>query len=120
MAAFGAVICHIILFAVPAECEPFQQAAFRRRKIGVADAHGLKAKLMRPPAYLCGKRGVIYLLRFSILHSHDDSRISINLADESATVALAQRLAARLKPGIVIYLHGDLGAGKTTLVRAVL
>jgi tRNA threonylcarbamoyladenosine biosynthesis protein TsaE len=54
------------------------------------------------------------------LHSHDDSLISINLADESATVALAQRLAARLKPGIVIYLHGDLGAGKTTLVRAVL
>jgi len=44
----------------------------------------------------------------------------MNLADESATVALAQRLAARLKPGMVIYLHGNLGAGKTTLVRGVL
>jgi tRNA threonylcarbamoyladenosine biosynthesis protein TsaE len=44
----------------------------------------------------------------------------MNLADESATVTLAQRLAARLRPGMVIYLHGDLGAGKTTLVRAVL
>jgi len=44
----------------------------------------------------------------------------MNLADENATVALAQRLAARLKPGMVIYLHGDLGAGKTTLVRGVL
>lgn len=54
------------------------------------------------------------------MHSHDDSRISMNLADESATVALAQRLAARLRPGMVIYLHGDLGAGKTTLVRGVL
>ena len=54
------------------------------------------------------------------MHSHDDSRISMNLADESATVALAQRLAARLKPGMVIYLYGDLGAGKTTLVRGVL
>jgi len=54
------------------------------------------------------------------LHNHDDSRISMNLADESATVALAQRLAARLKPGMVIYLYGDLGAGKTTLVRGVL
>ena len=42
------------------------------------------------------------------------------LADESATVALAQRLAARLKPGMVIYLSGDLGAGKTTLVRGIL
>jgi tRNA threonylcarbamoyladenosine biosynthesis protein TsaE len=54
------------------------------------------------------------------LHSHDDSRISIKLADENATIALAQRLAARLIPGMVIYLHGDLGAGKTTLVRGVL
>jgi len=54
------------------------------------------------------------------LHSDDDSRISMNLADESATIALARRLAASLKPGMVIYLHGDLGAGKTTLVRGVL
>jgi tRNA threonylcarbamoyladenosine biosynthesis protein TsaE len=44
----------------------------------------------------------------------------MNLADESATVALARRLAAKLKPGMVIYLYGDLGAGKTTLVRGVL
>ena len=54
------------------------------------------------------------------MHSPDDSRTSITLADENATLALAQRLAARLKPGMVIYLHGDLGAGKTTLVRGVL
>jgi tRNA threonylcarbamoyladenosine biosynthesis protein TsaE len=54
------------------------------------------------------------------LHNYDDSRISMNLADESATIALAQRLAARLKPGMVIYLHGELGAGKTTLVRGIL
>jgi tRNA threonylcarbamoyladenosine biosynthesis protein TsaE len=46
--------------------------------------------------------------------------LSFFLADESATIALAQRLAARLKSGMVIYLHGDLGAGKTTLVRGVL
>jgi tRNA threonylcarbamoyladenosine biosynthesis protein TsaE len=42
------------------------------------------------------------------------------LADEDATLTLAQRLAARLQPGMVIYLNGDLGAGKTTLVRGVL
>jgi tRNA threonylcarbamoyladenosine biosynthesis protein TsaE len=44
----------------------------------------------------------------------------MNLADKDATLTLAHRLAARLKPGMVIYLHGDLGAGKTTLVRGVL
>ena len=52
----------------------------------------------------------------------NDRRASLSffLADESATVALAQRLKAFLKPGMVIYLHGDLGAGKTTLVRGML
>lgn len=44
----------------------------------------------------------------------------MKLDNEKATFALAQRLAARLKPGMVIYLHGNLGAGKTTLVRGVL
>ncbi|HTN94350.1 MAG TPA: tRNA (adenosine(37)-N6)-threonylcarbamoyltransferase complex ATPase subunit type 1 TsaE [Gallionella sp.] len=44
----------------------------------------------------------------------------MKLENEKATLALAQRLAARLKPGMVIYLHGNLGAGKTTLVRGVL
>ena len=48
------------------------------------------------------------------------ANLSLHLADENATIALAQRLAARLKPGMVIYLRGDLGAGKTTLVRGML
>ncbi|HEY0664619.1 MAG TPA: tRNA (adenosine(37)-N6)-threonylcarbamoyltransferase complex ATPase subunit type 1 TsaE [Gallionella sp.] len=42
------------------------------------------------------------------------------LADEKDTVALAQRFARQLQHGMVVYLHGDLGAGKTTLVRGVL
>ncbi|MFZ5522495.1 MAG: tRNA (adenosine(37)-N6)-threonylcarbamoyltransferase complex ATPase subunit type 1 TsaE [Pseudomonadota bacterium] len=54
------------------------------------------------------------------MHSQDDSRINLNLSDEHATLALAHRLAAQLKPGMVIYLHGNLGAGKTTFVRGVL
>ena len=48
------------------------------------------------------------------------TNLSFTLADENATLALAQRLATQLKPGMVVYLHGDLGAGKTTLVRGVL
>ena len=42
------------------------------------------------------------------------------LPDESATLALGAALARALVPGLVIYLHGDLGAGKTALTRALL
>ncbi|UVW30449.1 tRNA (adenosine(37)-N6)-threonylcarbamoyltransferase complex ATPase subunit type 1 TsaE [Massilia sp. H6] len=42
------------------------------------------------------------------------------LPDESATAALGAALARALVPGLVIYLHGDLGAGKTALTRALI
>lgn len=48
------------------------------------------------------------------------ANLSFFLSDESATVALAHRLAPLLKSGMVIFLHGELGTGKTTLVRGVL
>ena len=44
----------------------------------------------------------------------------MELPDESATAALGKRIAAILQPGDVIALSGDLGAGKTTLARAIL
>lgn len=42
------------------------------------------------------------------------------LDDEAATLALGAELAHRLTPGACVYLRGDLGAGKTTLVRGLL
>jgi len=42
------------------------------------------------------------------------------LPDEAATQSLGAALAVQLQPGMVVYLEGDLGAGKTTLVRALL
>ncbi len=43
-----------------------------------------------------------------------------HLHDEAGTAALGASLAHALAPGLTIYLHGDLGAGKTTLTRAML
>lgn len=45
---------------------------------------------------------------------------SMPLPNEQATEALGATLAARLKPGDVVGLKGDLGAGKTTLARAII
>ncbi|MGI4850165.1 MAG: tRNA (adenosine(37)-N6)-threonylcarbamoyltransferase complex ATPase subunit type 1 TsaE [Janthinobacterium lividum] len=42
------------------------------------------------------------------------------LKDEAGTLALGAALARTLAPGLAIYLHGDLGAGKTALTRALL
>lgn len=46
--------------------------------------------------------------------------MSIFLKDEKATIALGQSLARYCPLGLNIYLYGDLGAGKTTLVRGLI
>lgn len=46
--------------------------------------------------------------------------LEVDLPDEAATAALAQRLAPALRAGGVVYLHGELGAGKTSFARALL
>lgn len=46
--------------------------------------------------------------------------LTLSLADEAATVALGAALARSCQQTAVIYLLGDLGAGKTTLCRGFL
>ncbi|MBA3069773.1 MAG: tRNA (adenosine(37)-N6)-threonylcarbamoyltransferase complex ATPase subunit type 1 TsaE [Hyphomonas sp.] len=45
---------------------------------------------------------------------------NLDLASEDETRALGARLATLLQRGDVVALHGDLGAGKTTLVRGLI
>jgi len=45
---------------------------------------------------------------------------SLELADEAATLRLGAALAGGIAPGRVLHLSGELGSGKTTLVRGLL
>jgi tRNA threonylcarbamoyladenosine biosynthesis protein TsaE len=46
--------------------------------------------------------------------------IAVDLPDPAASAAFAARIAEVLQPGDVVALEGGLGAGKTTLARAIL
>src|SRR5437764_7665907 len=46
-----------------------------------------------------------------------DLRVEIVTSSPEETEGLAGRLAARLRAGDVVYVSGELGAGKTTFVR---
>lgn len=46
--------------------------------------------------------------------------LAIDLPDETATAALGARIGAVARPGDVVALMGDLGAGKTTLARGLI
>jgi tRNA threonylcarbamoyladenosine biosynthesis protein TsaE len=46
--------------------------------------------------------------------------LRFHLHDEAGTAALGSALSRAIEPGLAVYLHGDLGTGKTTLTRALL
>ncbi len=45
---------------------------------------------------------------------------AIFLADEAATLALGDAWSRCISAPLVVYLNGDLGAGKTTFTRGLL
>jgi len=49
-----------------------------------------------------------------------DTALELVLPDEAATTRLGADLALALRPGDVLLLSGDLGAGKTTLARSLI
>lgn len=51
-------------------------------------------------------------------HSTDAHAIDVFLPDAGATDALARALARTQPAHVVVHLHGELGAGKSTLARA--
>lgn len=53
-------------------------------------------------------------------HSAKSDLPAISLPDEATTAIFALAFSRCIRPGLVVYLRGDLGAGKTTLVRGIL
>ena len=56
------------------------------------------------------------------MHSshHNNSVTTCHLESESVTLVFGAEIAKILRPGLIIFLKGDLGAGKTTLARGIL
>ena len=50
--------------------------------------------------------------------AHD--QLELFLADEQASIRFARRLAAHISRPLLCYFKGEIGAGKTTLIRALL
>ncbi len=51
---------------------------------------------------------------------NEGQQYCLHLIDEAATLAFGAKIATTLHAGLIIFLKGDLGAGKTALTRGIL
>lgn len=98
--------------------KPSCQFGFRSLEPRVGNANGVKSQLPPPLPDARGESNPVD--GASVLHTQDDNGLTLHLPDEAATLALGGLLTHALAPGMVVYLEGELGSGKTTLVRGVL
>jgi tRNA threonylcarbamoyladenosine biosynthesis protein TsaE len=113
---------HVAHVAVETLGQPCEQAGFRAGKLDTSDADLGESELACPVTHLGEERRSIEL---NAVEHHapivGSAPSPLTWAGEDATRAFAQRLAAQPALGdAFIALHGDLGAGKTTLVRHLL
>lgn len=129
---------HIIHLAVSAERQPAQEFRRGSRYVGAGNADSGKAQFLSPDFNSFDERvGVpgspmawVTRIGVSDLHSPHDNPVDrfdpslpelvLDLPGEVSTISLGREMAPLLTPGMVVWLDGDLGAGKTTLVRAFL
>jgi tRNA threonylcarbamoyladenosine biosynthesis protein TsaE len=105
---------------MPAALEPREQACLGAGQFAVRYAQLLKTQLRSPtPDIACERFQVWRGTRFYFIALHN-LNLPRFLADESATMAFGAGFARVLEPGMVIYLTGELGSGKTTLTRGIL
>ena len=128
--ALEAVALHIVHVAIKALSQPGQQTGLGGRQIHTGHANLGESQLLPPLLQLrlqasrCS-RAYFWSASLRVMDVHPaivkTPALALLWADEAATEAFAARLARQ--PGIThafIALHGDLGAGKTTLVRHLL
>lgn len=116
--SFEAMCRHIVHFPVKSLSQPGLKSGFGASQIDVCNTNLRKSQLTRPlpyPVHPC-------LTRVDFIEmSHAPIVKTESWPDERAMASFAVRLARQ--PGLresFISLHGQLGAGKTTVVRHVL